>query len=80
MNQKRSPMTPREVVKMLRADGWEVKRKTGRSCPVCTSHEAGSRHCGYGSSSVSDWNASFDIQASRVGLVIPTNSKRYGNG
>lgn len=27
MNQKRSPMTPREVVKMLAADGWEVKRK-----------------------------------------------------
>lgn len=27
MNQKRSPMTPREVVKLLVADGWSVKRK-----------------------------------------------------
>ncbi|WP_420959347.1 type II toxin-antitoxin system HicA family toxin [Brucella sp. IR073] len=27
MSPKRSPLTPREVVKMLRADGWEIKRK-----------------------------------------------------
>lgn len=27
MAPKRKPMTPREVVKMLMADGWYVKRK-----------------------------------------------------
>ena len=27
MSPKRSPMTPREVVKHLRSDGWEIKRK-----------------------------------------------------
>ena len=27
MSPKRRPLTPREVVKMLRADGWDVKRK-----------------------------------------------------
>jgi predicted RNA binding protein YcfA (HicA-like mRNA interferase family) len=27
MAPKRNPMKPREIVKMLRADGWEVKRK-----------------------------------------------------
>jgi len=27
MGQKRSPMTPREIVKMLIADGWKIKRK-----------------------------------------------------
>jgi len=27
MSPKRTPLKPREVVKLLRADGWEVKRK-----------------------------------------------------
>lgn len=27
MARKRNPMTPREIVKLLRADGWEVKRR-----------------------------------------------------
>ena len=27
MSPKRTPMKPREVVQMLRSDGWEVKRK-----------------------------------------------------
>jgi len=27
MTPKRKPMTPRDVVKMLRAHGWEIKRK-----------------------------------------------------
>lgn len=27
MTNKRKPMKPREVVKMLQADGWAVKRK-----------------------------------------------------
>ncbi|EEZ33908.1 YcfA family protein [Brucella sp. NF 2653] len=27
MSPKRTPLTPREVVKMLRTDGWEIKRK-----------------------------------------------------
>lgn len=27
MSQKRAPMTPREVVRRLQADGWQEKRK-----------------------------------------------------
>jgi len=27
MSRKRSPVTPREIVKRLRGDGWRIKRK-----------------------------------------------------